>query len=182
MNGGEIPQGHHKAAQQNPSPRGEYDPLNDEEKTARREGWPVFETPTQTEIEAIAKLRGLSSQAVSLAVGRGFLFCADSREGRTWVIADPLRVSAQARRLDGKPWERLSGAKAWSLPGSVGIWPIGLREAWDYPAIALVEGGPDLLATFHLTWLTARERYDRPRGNPWRGHGHPRCRPAALRR
>ena len=30
--------------------------------------------------------------------------------------------------------------------------PIGLREASDFPNIALVEGGPDLLAAFHLAW------------------------------
>jgi hypothetical protein len=38
------------------------------------------------------------------------------------------------------------------LPGSVGGWPVGLREAQAFPAIALVEGGPDLLAAFHLAW------------------------------
>ena len=30
--------------------------------------------------------------------------------------------------------------------------PIGLYEARDFPNIALVEGGPDLLAAFHLAW------------------------------
>jgi hypothetical protein len=64
--------------------------------------------------------------------------------------------AAQARRLDGKMWKR-KDSKAWTLPGSVGAWPISLREAQRFPAIALVEGGPDLLAVFHLAWLTARE-------------------------
>jgi hypothetical protein len=157
VNGGDIPHGNLKVAQQNPSRQGEYDPLNDEEKTAKRERWPVFEAPTQAEIEAIARLRGLSTQGVTLAVEQRLLFCADSREGRVWVVTDSLHVNAQARRLDGKPWERFRGAKAWSLPGSAGPWPVGLYEARDYPAIALVEGAPDLLAAFHLIWLTARE-------------------------
>ena len=42
--------------------------------------------------------------------------------------------------------------KAWTLPGSIGALPIGLYEAVDFPNIALVEGGPDLLAAFHLAW------------------------------
>jgi len=51
--------------------------------------------------------------------------------------------------MDGKPWERIE-AKAWTLPGSEAGSPIGLREASAFPAIGLVEGGPDLLALLHL--------------------------------
>ena len=96
-------------------------------------------------------LRGLSPEGVALAAERGLLFCTDSREGRAWVITDNRRKNAQARRLDGKPWSALA-AKAWTLPGSIGALPIGLYEARDFPNIALVEGGPDLLAAFHLAW------------------------------
>jgi hypothetical protein len=84
------------------------------------------------------------------------LFCANSQEGRTWIVTDGQRKNAQARRLDGRIWERLD-KKAWTLPGSVASWPIGLREAVPYPAIALVEGGPDLLAALHLAWCAGRE-------------------------
>ena len=42
--------------------------------------------------------------------------------------------------------------KAWSLPGSVGDWPAGIKGAAAYPAIALCEGGADLLAACHLAW------------------------------
>jgi hypothetical protein len=135
-----------------------YDPLKDQEKAGQRNAWLTFETPTSAEIEAIARLRGLSPEGVSLAVERGLLFCADSEEGRAWVLADSKRVNAQARRLDGKLWERID-AKAWTLPGSVGNWPIALREALDFPAIVLVEGGPDLLAAFHLAWCSDAESY-----------------------
>ena len=41
--------------------------------------------------------------------------------------------------------------------GSVGGWPIGIRESQIYPAIALTEGAPDMLAAFHGVWLTGRE-------------------------
>ncbi len=37
-----------------------------------------------------------------------------------------------------------------TLGGSRASWPVGLLEASQYPVIALVEGGPDLLAAFDL--------------------------------
>ena len=135
-----------------PDKREPYDPLKDKEKARLREGWPAFEAPTQAEIEIIATLRGLSPEGVALAHERGLLFIADSQEGRAWIITDSRRMNAQARRIDGKPWERIGGNKAWTLPGSIGALPIGLYEARDFPNIALVEGGPDLLAAFHLAW------------------------------
>ena len=133
----------------------EYDPFKDQQKVARRQNWPRFELPTQTEIEAIARLRGLSPNGVALAVEQGILCCADFRGARAWIVTDSRRVNAQARRLDAKPWAHEGLAKkAMSLPGSVGCWPIGLREAQDFPAIALLEGGPDLVAAFHFLWLS----------------------------
>ena len=128
-----------------------YDPLKDKGKARLREGWPVFETPTSAEIESIATLRGLSPEGVALAAKRGLLFCADYKERRAWVITDSRRKNAQARRMDGAMWEGID-AKAWTLPGSIGALPIGLYECLAFPNIALVEGGPDLLAAFHLAW------------------------------
>ena len=80
-------------------------------------------------------------------------FAPTTAEGRAWIITDCRRMNAQARRLDGEGWEhRWRSQKAWTLPGSIGALPIGLYEALDFPNIALVEGGPDLLAAFHLAW------------------------------
>ncbi len=159
-----VPQGNSGNAkwQGNPSRPGRgnpesYDPLKDPEKARKREGWPVFEAPTQAEIGKVAMLRGLSLEGVSLAAERGLLWCADSQEGRAWIVSDSRRRNAQARRLDGQPWARIGGKKAWTLPGSEAAWPIGLREASSFPAIALVEGGPDLLAAFHLAWCDGVE-------------------------
>jgi hypothetical protein len=126
-------------------------------RTRKREGWPVFETPTRKEISAIAELRGLSIEGVSLAAETGLLLCADSREGRAWLVTDSRRRNAQARRLDGQPWARIGDKKAWTFPGSEAAWPIGLGEASSFLAIALVEGGPDLLAAFHFAWCAAVE-------------------------
>ena len=54
------------------------------------------------------------------------------------------------------PWERTNRISR-TLPGSVGGWPIGIGEAEQFPAIALVYGGIDLLAALHLSWCVARE-------------------------
>ena len=61
---------------------------------------------------------------------------------------------AQARRLDGVPWA--DGVKAWTLAGSQAAWPVGIGEAASFPMVALVEGGPDLLAAFGF--IMAEER------------------------
>ena len=69
-------------------------------------------------------------------------------------MTDRTRYVAEARRLDGRPWEHIDGAKSYTLPrGSKGrkCWPLGIVEAEKYPAIALVEGAPDFLAAFH--WI-----------------------------
>ena len=130
--------------------------VEEEEKARKRKSWPVFEAPTREEIKAIAELRGLSVEGVSLGAQAGLLYCANSGEGRAWIITDSRRRSAQARRTDGQPWARI-GAKAWTLPGSEAALPIGLIEASSFPTIALVEGGPDLLAALHLAWCAGVE-------------------------
>jgi hypothetical protein len=128
------------------------DQTEEERKAKQRENWPQFDPPSIREIETIAKLRTLSAEGVSLAADRGLLFTADTPEGRAWIISDSRRQNAQARRMDGGHWEHIRSKKAWTLPGSIGALPIGLYEALDFPNIVFVEGGPDLLAAFHLAW------------------------------
>ena len=132
----------------------------EEEKARRRKNWPVFERPSGDEIEAIAELRGLSVEGVSLATDRGVLLCANSSEGRAWIITDSQRINAQARLISGRP--RRAGMKAKTMPGSEAASPIGLLETSSFPAIALVEGGPDFLAAFHLVWCAGLEDHVAP--------------------
>ncbi|MEI6279086.1 MAG: hypothetical protein WCQ16_06860 [Verrucomicrobiae bacterium] len=129
----------------------------DERKTKaqKREAWAALETPSRGEIRLIAELRGLSPEGVQLAADRGLLWCADSREGRSWVLTDSRRINAQGRLLSGAKWA--AGMKSKTLPGSEAAWPVGLRETSDFRAIVLVEGGPDLLAGLHLAWCADAE-------------------------
>ena len=126
----------------------------DSERERKRATWPSFDCITDEELETIAALRGLSPEGVRFAAWDGILYCADSREGRAWIITDRTGRNAQARRMDGKPWERI-GAKARTLPGAAASWPIGLPVlAPEFSCVALCEGGPDLLAAYCAArWL-----------------------------
>jgi hypothetical protein len=134
------------------------DDEKDKAAAARRAKWPQFRAPSPLGIETVAKLRGLSVEGVSLAAERGLLFTAAKTDhGPAWVITDSRRLNAQARRFDGRHWAHIED-KAWTLPGSIGATPIGLNEARDFEKIIFVEGGPDLLAAFHLIWCSNGER------------------------
>jgi hypothetical protein len=112
--------------------------------------FPFIDTGSQADHEDLAMLRRVSPEAVRLAVERGLLFFADSHEGRAWIVTDSSRWLGIARRMDGRGWKCLRGAKARMIRGSWASWPIGCREAAEFPAVAIVEGGPDLLAVLHF--------------------------------
>jgi hypothetical protein len=60
--------------------------------------------------------------------------------------------------MDGQLWKHLEGRpKAWTLHGSWAAWPVGIKEAQPFAAIALCEGGPDLLAACHFIACESRE-------------------------
>jgi CHC2-type zinc finger protein len=111
------------------------------------------------DLKRLAALRGLAVEALQMASAAGVLRFATLRGFRAWIVTDQTRYVAEARRLDGQPWEHISGAKSWTLPGgSEGrkCWPLGIFEAQRCRAIALVEGAPDFLAAFHWIWIEAR--------------------------
>ena len=111
--------------------------------------FPDFSTGTAADIQHLASLRKIGREGIEFASERGLLCFAILRNLPAWIITDAARVNAQARRMDGQEWEHI-GAKAWTLPGSWASWPIGITEAQDFPAIALCEGGGDLLAGHYL--------------------------------
>lgn len=88
---------------------------------------------------------------------RGLLHYGDVHDnGRafpSWIIADSSCRNIQARRLDGKPWDGIGGAKAKSLFGSQASWPIGAADIGDRPIVALTEGGPDFCCALLIAWF-----------------------------
>lgn len=111
----------------------------------------------EAEILALADLRRLDPHALALAGGMGVLRFGTVHGFPCWIVTDESRRIAEARRMDGKPFPSMGSLgerKAHTLAGSDKSWPVGLRPRHRAPEsfrrIALVEGGPDLLAAYHF--------------------------------
>ena len=118
------------------------------------------------DLRQLVELRCIAREALEMAIAAGVLRFATLIDGppgavicRAWVVTDQTRYVAEARRLDGQPWEHIGCAKSWTLPGGSDgrkKWPLGIIEAQTCRAIALVEGAPDFLAAFHWIWGEGR--------------------------
>ena len=122
--------------------------------------FPDFNMGRAADLQQLADLRNLSNEGLELARERDLLRFATIKDCPAWIVTDAARWNAQARRLDGLPWEHLEAhPKAYTLPGSAAAWPIGIASAQPFPIIALCEGGPDLLAAFHFIYCESREQH-----------------------
>jgi hypothetical protein len=104
-------------------------------------------------LATVAKLRGINPEACQLAADRGLLKFGTVGGFSCWLLLDQTRKSCQARRMDGIPFPAIGGLserKAHTLKGSCQSWPLGLLEAVQMPFLAIVEGGPDMLAALHF--------------------------------
>lgn len=115
---------------------------------------------TLAELTAIAELRKIPAVAgLELATQAGQLWFSEVRDGPyicpAWILTDGARHNAQARKMDGSLFENLGHkpCKAKTISGCEAGWPVGITEVGEKPDIFLVEGGPDLLAAWHLIWL-----------------------------
>lgn len=142
------------AAPLTPQPRAE----RKEERPPKR--WPEFENPNALDgfWPQLVSTRGFSIAGIKLAVERGVMQFAAFRGQACWFVTDSRREAAQARRMDGKPFYfGENKAKALTLPGSAGGWPVGATEIGQRPFVLLVEGGPDLLAAHCVIAESGRE-------------------------
>lgn len=116
-----------------------------DEKRRKRAAWPVMELTTEAELEAVATLRGLPVEGPYWTAIDATLRMATVDGERSWIIRSTCGKNAQARRLDG---QKFGDLKAKTLPGSVATLPVGNYHDTRWPAVALVEGGPDVLAAY----------------------------------
>ena len=111
---------------------------------------PKFIDSKPEHFNALAKLRGLSTEGLELAAKRGILKFAYHYDHLSWIITDPSGWSYQARRMDGKDWDFGKGdAKSLFITGSKAQWPVGTHYLKDFNKIILNEGGADLLTSYH---------------------------------
>jgi hypothetical protein len=111
------------------------------------------------DLERLAELRRVAREGLKIACDAGALWFATLKGVRAWIVTDRNRYVAEARRLDGKSWDHIGGAKTWTLPGGTEgrkKWPLGILEAQNSRAIALVEGSADFIAAFHWIWAEGR--------------------------
>jgi len=113
-------------------------PVDEMAAIARMRGWPLF-----VGLELLSR-RGL--------LWFGMVWDA-GKEWPAWIITDSARRNAQARRMDGQPWQGIGGKKAKSLPGSEASWPIGASEIGARPFVMLCEGQPDFCAALLVAWF-----------------------------
>lgn len=127
------------------------------------------------ELAGLASLRGLSVEGVRVAASvmgrvfacewpqwkakRGGAWRVGEEAQASWVVTDESRWVAQFRRLDGEPYtlrypkdpDRADREiKCWTKGSPT--WPIGAAELGRRRKVLLVEGGADLLATYHFLW------------------------------
>jgi hypothetical protein len=129
----------------------------------RRPDLSRFRLGSVTEIEAVAKSRGIDPRAVCLAQEMGCLLFGSVYGLPSWILTDVSGRCAEARRIDRQPYPAdttKAERKAHSLIGSPKSWPVGCLVSSQYRnagnTIALVEGGPDYLAILHLALRAGR--------------------------
>ena len=120
-------------------------------KPARPTVLPDLRPLTADELLQIARTRGWpNADGMEVLVERGMLFFGkvwdDGQHWPAWIVTDPTRVNAQARKFDGGLWTGIGGKKAKSLPGSSAARCIGVSCIGARPEVWLMEGTPDFVA------------------------------------
>jgi len=116
-----------------------------DDKRRRRAAWRALELPTEEELGAVAKIRRIPLEGPQWAAVDGILRMATVDGERCWIVRSTCGKNAQARRLDG---QKFGDLKAKTLPGAVATLPVGNYHDTRWPAVALVEGGPDVIAAY----------------------------------
>jgi len=120
-------------------------------KPASSPALPDLRSPTADELLQITRARAWpTADGLEVLVERGLLFVGkvwdDGQEWLGWIVTDPTRANAQARKFDGGLWTGIGGKKAKSLPGTTAARCIGASSIGANPEVWLMEGTPDLLA------------------------------------
>jgi hypothetical protein len=118
---------------------------------------PDFRPGGVDELEAVARLRKVSVQALECMQHFGVLGFGRVCGFPCWILTDASGRTAEARRLDGSPFPAFGGGgerKAHTIRGSSKNWPVGLLlpngHTEKFERILLLEGSGDLVAGYHF--------------------------------
>ena len=120
-----------------------------------------FRMPTLADLKEIAFYREYGLPGLVWAAHRGVLVVGQWSAWKCYGVTDTSGRVIEVRRVDNEPFPEMGPLpvrKSHSLKGSEKHWPLGIQEAVDYPAIALVEGVPDFLAAHDVVIWQQGER------------------------
>ena len=135
-----------------------------------------FGPGTTEQIQRLADARPYHRQGLQWASERGLLVFGGWRGFDCYGLTDASGRVLELRRLDGVAFPAVPGTalgerKSHAVKGSQKAWPLGITEARDFPAIALVEGLPDFLTAHYVSlWEQASHHSKRDA----------RCAPVAM--
>ena len=113
----------------------------------------ILRAGSRADLDRLSELRGIPVESLQRAAALGFLSFGKYAGHECWFVHHELRNSvAQARRMDGEPFEQI-GVKAWTIVMGEGLGRkmLGLTKVRDSENnVILTEGGPDLLSAIHL--------------------------------
>ena len=115
------------------------------QKAAKRRNWPDFHRPDAEDLTAIAALRHVSPEAVTLIAAHDHLWRCRWRDAECLAIR--CGSFAQVRRMDGQPFTRQDGStlKALNLAGSEGSFLNPARMGNPDVPVILTEGAISIL-------------------------------------
>lgn len=116
---------------------------------------------SREQIQRLADARPYHREGLEWASERGVLVFGAWRGFDCYGLTDASGRVAELRRMDGEAFPAVAGTalgerKSHALRGSQKAWPLGILEARDFPAVALVEGMPDFLEAHYVAlWESA---------------------------
>ena len=114
-----------------------------------------FGPGTAEQVQRLATLRPYHREGLEWASERGVLVFSAWRGFDCYGLTDASGRVLELRRADGEPFPAVPGTslgerKSHAVKGSQKAWPLGILEAQDFPAVALVEGLPDFLTAHYV--------------------------------
>jgi hypothetical protein len=125
-----------------------------------------FGPGTKEQIQRLADARPYHREGLAWAQTRGVLVFGVWHGFECYGLADDSGRVLELRRMDGElfpavPGTSLGERKSHAVKGSQKAWPLGILEAQDFPAVALVEGLPDFLTAHCVTLWEQASQPDR---------------------